>query len=190
MKILVSAVAALFAAINFSGVSNGADLGLEFEARGGHNYAKWNDDQQKFQTNEFRLGANKQLGDLPLSLGLSVGKTNIAGIPDSIGRAEGYDLAIEAKAWLPESVTGSENFKPFIRLAHTGYSNFEFRANGGKIKGSNNGLTAGVGAAYNVTENTAASVEYTYQQKAIRLNDADPQGYKSHGVTVGIAHSI
>ena len=190
MKILVSAFASLLAALTFSGVSHGSDLGLELEVRGGHNYSKWNDGQQKFQTNEFRLGANKQLGDLPLSLGLSVGKVNISGIPDAIGRAEGYDLAIEAKAWMPESVTGSENFKPFIRLAHTGYSNFEIRAGGEKMKGSNNGLTAGIGAAYNITEYTAASVEYTYQQKAIKLKDADRQGYKSHGVTVGLAHSI
>ena len=191
MKIILTGILASF----FSLLPGGSAIaesgaGVEFEVTGSHGYAAWDKGKEKFQTNEARVAVHKQLGDLPLSLGLSAGKLNIAAIPDSVGRAEGYDLAIEAKAWLPSEVTGSDNFRPFIRLAHTGYSQFELRAGGDKIRGPNEGLTAGLGALYRFTDSTGASLEYSYQQKAMKFSGQDRQGYKSHGITLGLAHRI
>lgn len=109
-NILLSTLLPFLALIPCSQVNAESGLGIEFEARAGHNYATWNQGKNKFQTNEVRVAAHKQLGDLPLSLGLSTGEVNMVALPDGTGRAEGYDLALEAKAWLPSEITGSDSF--------------------------------------------------------------------------------
>ena len=189
-RILTGALLSFLAVFSGSNALAEQGLGMEVEVRGGHNYSKWDKGKNKFQTNEVRLGASKQLGELPVSLGLSVGKTNVVALQDELGRFEGYDVSAEAKAWLPEKVTGSENFKPFVRVAHTVYSDTEIRGFGEKLKGKDDGLTAGIGAAYNLTDSTAASLEYSYKCKTMDIKGLGKDPYKSHGVALGLAHSI
>ena len=90
-SILTAILASFFALLPGSNALAEQGLGMEVELRGGHNYSKWDKGKNKFQTNEVRLGASKQLGDLPLSLGLSVGKTNVVALQDELGRFEGID---------------------------------------------------------------------------------------------------
>lgn len=152
--------------------------------------------------NEYSLGAQYQIMDLPVSAGGSLSLVDINNKDlergnTKVDTAYGVELGVAAKAWLPESVTQTDMVTPFVKLGYIAYSNYQLESKVGETKATTEaslpGFQVKVGADVAVNEDVAAVVEYSYtsqtQKGKVKVDgrkfDTDKSKVKSQAFLVG-----
>lgn len=160
---------------------------------------KWVDiDVHGVQAMEYNLSLYTPVAELPVAIGgglrlIDISNSDMEALSHlhDVNTAWGYEVAVELKAWLPESAVKLP-FVPYVKYSHDIFSAYEFKGGSDDLsyrsKAATSGYKVNIGTSWYYTRTVQLLAEYSIGTETLK-NKATASSNKEFGLNASAKSS-